>query len=233
MAIVLILLIASVFGLLFYFEHYLKTRRTAGLAALAEEFSWTFRPQRDSRLGDPYHRLNVFRNHRGGFLLNTLEGWWEGRGFRMGDFDPGVPAQDGKQRQKTSGEKFSYLLIETLQPEAPPLLIRPEHAFDKVGSALGLDDIDFESAEFSRRFHVQSPDRRFAYAVVHPRMIEFLLQTTGVRFEVQTGWCCVLEGDTLWSPDEFRNRIEEAARFLALWPKHLRDELNASTAWPG
>ncbi len=56
-----------------------------------------------------------------------------------------------------------------------PLRVRPEHAFDKVGEFFGADDIDFESAEFSARFHVAAADRKWAYDVIHPRMMEFLL----------------------------------------------------------
>lgn len=37
------------------------------------------------------------------------------------------------------------------------------------------DDIDFESAEFSARFHVSSDDRKWAYDVIHARMMEFML----------------------------------------------------------
>ena len=57
-----------------------------------------------------------------------------------------------------------------------PLRIRPENAFDKVGEFLGADDIDFESAEFSRRFHVSADERKWAFDVIHTRMMEFLLK---------------------------------------------------------
>ena len=57
----------------------------------------------------------------------------------------------------------------------PDLLIRPEGFFDKVAGAFGFDDIDFESEEFSRAFFVKSSDKRFAYDVLHPRMLELLM----------------------------------------------------------
>lgn len=56
-----------------------------------------------------------------------------------------------------------------------PLRLRPEHALDKVGEFLGSDDIDFESAEFSARFHVAADDRKWAYDFIDARMMEFLL----------------------------------------------------------
>jgi hypothetical protein len=39
----------------------------------------------------------------------------------------------------------------------------------------GADDIDFELAEFNRRFFVKSPHRRWAFVLLHPRAMEFLL----------------------------------------------------------
>ena len=52
-----------------------------------------------------------------------------------------------------------------------PLQIRRENPFDKVGEFLGMDDIDFESAEFSRKFYVKSSDRKSAYDVINARSI--------------------------------------------------------------
>ena len=57
-----------------------------------------------------------------------------------------------------------------------------------------FDDIDFESDEFSRKFYVQSSDRKFAYDVLHPRMMEFLLQTTPPMIDVEGGALCLSGG---------------------------------------
>ena len=89
--------------------------------------------------------------------------------------------------------------VVVLQTDFPtiPLLIRRENPFDKIGQFVGLDDIDFESAEFSRKFYVKSADRKWAYDVIHPRMMEFLLQAPSFTIEFgfteiavyKDGWC--------------------------------------------
>src|SRR5208283_3583865 len=56
------------------------------------------------------------------------------------------------------------------------LNIRPENILDKFTEAIGFDPIQFESAEFSRKFHVRCEDKKFAYDIIHARMIEFLMQ---------------------------------------------------------
>src|ERR1035441_7551738 len=56
----------------------------------------------------------------------------------------------------------------------------------KMAAALGLeDDIKFESAEFARTYRVQSKDKRFAYDVCNPQMIEYLLANPGLQVEIQ------------------------------------------------
>lgn len=67
----------------------------------------------------------------------------------------------------------------------PSLVVRTEGFFDKIGAFIGFRDIEFESHEFNERFHVSGSDEKFAYAVVHPQMMEFLL--SGPRIDWQMG----------------------------------------------
>jgi hypothetical protein len=109
------------------------------------------------------------------------------------------------------------------------LVIRREHIGDKVLGAIGFDDIDFESEEFSRRFHVQCGDKRLAYAVVHPRMMEFLLHADPPKIDITDGECLLYVSDRRrWKPDQFRRHLAWARQFFELWPEHLRRELGGA-----
>src|SRR4051794_30795874 len=66
-----------------------------------------------------------------------------------------------------------YLVVE-LGGSFPTFAIRMEGMFDKLAGFVGFDDIDFESEEFSKRFYVKSDDKQFAYALIHPQMMEWL-----------------------------------------------------------
>jgi hypothetical protein len=66
-----------------------------------------------------------------------------------------------------------YLVVE-LGGSFPTFAIRMEGLFDRLAGFIGFDDIDFESEEFSKRFHVKSEDKQFAYALIHPQMMEWL-----------------------------------------------------------
>lgn len=72
-----------------------------------------------------------------------------------------------------------YLIVE-LGAAFPHLFLRTEGLFDRVAGFVGFDDIDFESEEFSKRYFCKSGDRQFAYAMIHPQMMEWLLSR---RFE--------------------------------------------------
>jgi hypothetical protein len=68
-----------------------------------------------------------------------------------------------------------YLIVE-LGVLFPQLFLRAEGWFDKVAGFVGFDDIDFESEEFSKRYFCKSEDKQFAYAVIHPQMMEWMMQ---------------------------------------------------------
>jgi hypothetical protein len=143
--------------------------------------------------------------------------------LRIGDFRYKVTHSNGKTTS-TTAYRFSYLIAHP--PWATPaLLVRPEGVFDKVAAAFGFDDIDFESVEFSKRFYVKSEDKRFAYDVLHPRMMEFLLAERPPMIDIESGALCVTDGSHRWTPAQYEQKIAFVRRFCELWPRHLLQDL--------
>ncbi|HUT59218.1 MAG TPA: hypothetical protein VNA25_15320 [Phycisphaerae bacterium] len=106
----------------------------------------------------------------GSLTFSVMEGQWQGQSF--------IGFDQYQLREGLDGESPKHVLSGViLSSSVPlkPLLIRPQALADKVAAALGWEDINLESAEFSRRFHVSAPDRRWAYDVIHPRTMELLL----------------------------------------------------------
>jgi hypothetical protein len=83
-------------------------------------------------------------------------------------------------------------------------------------------DIDFESQEFSDRFLVKCPDRKFAYDVITPQMMAMLLDSDEWIIEARGYDLLLWKGLAEVSPDELRDGIEFAGRFLNLVPEHVR-----------
>lgn len=220
-----------VFGATAYLSHKAEVKRREEMAALAERLGCRFDPSRDRTHDEMYSRIDVFRQGHSRAAYNTIQGKHEigGRPFplKMGDFTYKVTSSNGKSTS-TSTYNLSYLILH-LPVQAPDLLIRQENMLDKLAGALGFDDIDFESEAFSRRFHVKCRDRKFAYAVVHPPVMEFLMSGGGSppSISISGGCCCITDGTRRWSPGEFESRLEWLGRFFGLWPDYLMAELEA------
>ena len=139
-------------------------------------------PQADGRKGwdKRYPGLKELQRGHSRQSRLTLAGEIDGR--RTVCLDYMFVTGSGKNR---TTHRRAVVIVELGFPVIP-LVIRREHALDRVGEFLGLDDIDFESAEFSRTFHVSSSDRKWAYDVIHTRTMEYLLQAPS--FNVEFGY---------------------------------------------
>jgi hypothetical protein len=228
-----IIIVAALVGVAAYFAHKAAEKRRQELAALAASLGWSFDPARDSSHDKRYGQFEVFRRGHSRAAYNTLTGSLsiDGRDFPgvMGDFTYKVTSSNGKTTT-THTYHFSYLLVHLPFRAAPDLYIRPENFLDKFAAAIGFDDIDFESAEFSRKFLVKSPDKRFAYDVVHPRMMEFLMKSPRRTIDLERGCLCVTSGNSRWSIAQFRENTAWIGAFFDLWPDHLTADLDARSA---
>ncbi len=220
--------IAAIIGIVIYFGYLAEKKRREELAALAGQIGWRFDPTKDKSHDDEYAHFEIFRRGHSRCAFNTLTGevTIDERNYpaKMGDFVYKITTSTGKSTQ-THTYRFSYLILHLPFANVPDLLIRREGMFDKLAGAFGFDDIDFESAEFSKRFHVKSPDKKFAYDVIHPRMMEFFLADDSPTVDIECGRCCLSDGRHRWSPDEFHATLAWVARFIDLWPDHVTAQL--------
>lgn len=213
--------------------HKKEKQRTADLIALADSLDLSFTPGKDTSHDELFSQFAVFRNGHSRAAYNTLQGHRDigGRrfGLRMGDYTYKVTSSNGKQTTTTT-YRLSYCVLLIPLAGVPRLLIRPEHLFDKLGSAIGFDDIDFESSEFSKRFFVKSDDKRLCYAIVTPRMMEFLLAAGRPTIDIEGGACLSVHGTRRWPASEFSQRLSWLERFFELWPEHVMVELESRAA---
>jgi len=212
-----------------YFSWLAEKKRTEEMSALARELGLRFDPGVDHDHDDEYAQFEIFRRGHSRIARNTLSGSIQlfDQDCRLvaGDYRYKVTSGSGKNR-RTSTYRFSYLIVHPPWM-TPPLLIRPEGVFDKIKGVFGFDDIDFESAEFSRKFYVKSSDKRFAYDVLHPRMMEFLLSEQPPMIDIEDGALCLSDGSRRWQPERFHTEIAFLRQFCEHWPKHLLKDLNS------
>lgn len=105
------------------------------------------------------------------------------------------------------------------------LLIRPKGFGDKILSAMGINVINFESDEFNKKFHVKSEDKKFAYDVIHPRVMDlFLRHKIFHSFELSEHSILLCNVGKL-QPHEVQNMLDIMAGFVNLMPEYLLQEL--------
>lgn len=220
--IVVVVILAGVGG---YFAWKAEQKRREELAALASEIGWRYSPSRDWSRDADFVQFEIFRRGHSRVAFHTLEGEMEiqGRRYagRMGDYQYKITSGSGKNR-RTRTYTFSYIIVSLPFGITPPLLIRREGFFDKIAGAFGFADINFESAEFSRKYHVRSPDRKFAYDVIDARMMEFILRSDPPTIDIERGRCCVSNGSTRWTPAQYRAMHRWMGEFFDHWPQHVK-----------
>lgn len=226
----LVLVALAGIALLAWYQWKVEQQRRTELAGLAASLGWSFDPSEDPDHDERFAQFEVFRRGHGRRAYNTLRGALEVQGRRFGvqagDFTYKITSGSGKNRSTTT-YRISYLIVQ-LPWDPPALVIRSENVLDRLAGFLGFEDIDFESEEFSRRFHVTCKDRKFAYDLVDPAMMELLLDLKPPVINVEAGHACFCDDRGRWDPPTFRARIEFATTFLARWPRHLLQRLEAA-----
>ena len=230
MGIVVVIAVLVLGGVLAFFGWKAEQKRRAAILALAREIGWQFDPTHDRSHDEEYAHFEIFRKGHSRVAMNTLRGTVEVHGracpAKMGDFRYKVTTHS-KNGTRTHTYRFSYLIVDLPYLSMPDLLVRREGVFDKIAGVFGFDDIDFESVEFSRRFFVKSPDKRFAYDVIDPRMMEFLLETAPPCVDIEHARVCLSDGRKRWEPAEFRSQFAWVSSFFDRWPEHVKSTLES------
>ncbi len=197
-------------------------KRRKELTAWCESKGFTFDPGSDYALDDRYGKFTCLRQGSNRYGYNLMKGRLNKRGVFAFDYHYETHSTDSKGNRKTHNHYFSAVIINSGLP-LKPLFIRPEGFFDRVTEFFGYDDIDFESSEFSRKFYVQSPDKRWAYDVIHQETMEFLLSAPTFTIDIQDSEILVYRSGT-FSIKEFEDAIGVVEGILGRIPEYLLRE---------
>jgi hypothetical protein len=148
---------------------------------------------------------------------NVLTGTWQGMPVQLADYWYYDDDHDSQGSSSRTYHQFSVLLT-TVSAALPHVRIGHENPLSRLFDKLGFDDVQFESEQFNRRFRVHADDRQFAYALVDPRMMEWLL-TTGRShcYEVNGQW--VLVYDKRLPPAQLDTLLHAGKGFIEQIPR--------------
>ena len=205
-------------------------KRRKELQTWAAGKGFTFYTSHDYSFMDRYPEFGCLRQGEGGqYAFNVMRGVDRERQVTCFDYHFRTSSTDNKGRRKTRHHYFSAAILDTGLP-LRPLLIRPEGFFDKITEFFGADDIDFESSEFSRKFFVKSPDKQWAFDVIHQESMEFLLASP--RFTLQfSGRDVIVYGGGTFNAAKFEQALGVVHGLIDRLPDYLLQEMKGDRAW--
>lgn len=194
-------------------------KRRQALMDLAARLGLRFEPQKDWDSAKRYAFLNKLREGSNRYVFNKLSGRYQAQDVTAFDYHYETHSTDSKGHRQTHHHYFSCFLLH-LPRSFPELVIGREGLFSKIAQALGFDDIDFESHEFSRKFCVRSSNKKFAYDVCNARMMEYLLAHDDLTLEIDQD-VLALTFDSRLDLARFESNLTRLVTLRALMPDYL------------
>lgn len=212
------LVFAIVIGVAAYLGWLAEKKRREAFQVLAARLGLRF-VEKDKSIADRYRFLDKLRQGSDRYAQNILSGQYRNHPIIAFDYHYETHSTDSKGHRQTHHHWFSFFILE--QPRAfPELRIYPETFLSKIGQALGYADIDFESAEFSRKFTVRSKDKRFAYDIVTTKMMEYLLAHPHLSLEIENQ-CVALGFDKRLDPPQIEHCLDQLIEIREMFPEYL------------
>jgi len=220
--ILIFILFAAVAGVIAWLGHMANVKRREAMAAAAAALGLEFRPEKDRDLARDFQFMDKLNQGSNRYAYNILSGTFQDFPVKMFDYHYETHSTDSKGRRQTHHHHFSFFIL--MFPNMfPELKIGPEGFFSKIAQAIGLDDIDFESHEFSRQFCVRSKDKKFAYDFCNARMIEYLLDHPRLTIEVEHHAMAVCASGKI-EPERIRPGLEQLVELRSRMPAYLFTE---------
>ena len=193
-------------------------KRREGLLELAQRLNLNFSPGEDYQIADQFGFLKKLAQGDNRYAYNVLSGKHQNYDVLAFDYHYQVTTHD-KNGSHTTHYRFSVFLLQ--MPMAfPDLTIRHENFFIKVAEVFGYQDINFESAEFSKTFCVRCEDKKFAYDVCNAKMIEFLLANRDLSVEIENQVIALVFNSCL-SFDQIELNLNRVTQIRSLMPDYL------------
>jgi len=215
---ILILFVAIAVALAIYGAIAARKRREE-MFALATRLGLQFNPANDRELAARFGFLNRLAQGENRYAFNVLSGSYRENQIFVFDYHYETHSTDSKGNRQTHHHYFSCFIL-LLPASFPELIIAREGLFSKIAQAFGYDDIDFESAEFSRTFCVRSKDKRFAYDVCHVQMMEYLLANRDLSLEIE-GPALALAFNARLAAPEIEANLQRLLEIRSRLPEYL------------
>ena len=185
---------------------------------LADRLGLRLDPEQNYVLADDYAFLPHLAQGGNRYAFNVLSGHYRQAEVLAFDYHY-ESAGKGADHELSSTHCYLTMWL-LLSGYFPKLHIAPEGFLSRIAGWLDGEDIRFESAEFTRAFCVRCRDKRFAYDVCNPRVIDYLLENRDMNLQIQN--CALaLVSDTQWPAKQVEANLERLGEIRSRLPEYL------------
>lgn len=195
-----------------------QRKRREGLFELAVRLNLDFQAGNNFEIPGRFGFLKQLAQGDDRYAANVLSGNYRQNKILAFDYHFATYHTDKNGTHKDD-HWFSFFIL-TMPAMFPELTIRRENLFTRVAEVFGFQDINFESAEFSRAFNVRSPDKKFAYDVCNPKMIEYLLANRDLSVEIENE-VIALAFNTRLAVEQFEFNLQRLVEIRSCLPDYL------------
>jgi hypothetical protein len=213
---IFVLVAAGIVALIVYSVINARKRREAA-ARFAADLGFQYYPDDPFDIPSRYGQFELFGRGHSRSASNVICGQIDGRDVTLCDYR----YTTGSGKNKTT--HYYQAALQTMPILGARLEMRRESLFDRVASWVGHDDINFESAEFSRLYHVKCDDRKFAYDIFHARLIEYLL-ACGTAPTIEMSGPTLLVCDTQGDLEKLRRLMAVGQEIIRSIPEYVLNQ---------
>jgi hypothetical protein len=210
--VLIVIVVGTIYGLI------QARQRLEALNELALRLGLNFSAAEDYALPERYGFLKQLAQGDDRYARNVLSGIYQQNQVLVFDYHYATYHTDKNGTHKED-HWFSFFIL-TLPMVFPDLTIRRENFFTKIAEVFGYQDINFESAEFSKAFNVRSPDKKFAYDVCNSKMMEYLLANRDLSIEIENN-VLALAFNTRLSAEQIEANLQRLVEIRSRLPEYL------------
>ena len=200
----LIATVSLVGGIVWLVRHFEK-KRTEALRAVAAAMGLDFSAGKDETMLAKMEVFSLFHKGHGRRMKNVMTTTADTARITIFDYQY---TTGGGQHSQT--HRQTVVSIESDALSLPNFALRPEGVMQKIGAALGMQDIDFEGdPEFSNAFVLTGDDEESIRRFFDEELRESLAQRKGICVEVTPGLFIYHCGGRR-KPEEIRELMNEA-----------------------
>jgi hypothetical protein len=182
-----------------------EKKRVAAMRDFATGLGLDFFESGHDELFTRLARFQLFNSGRSRTTKNVILGKTDITSIAI--FDYRYTTGSGKNQ---STHRQTVVAMESESLDLPSFTLRPENLFDRVGSALGFQDIDFDHhPQFSKSFVLKGPNEAAIREFFDAKILDFFADKPGICFEGAKDMFIYYRAGKTQAANDLRKYLEE------------------------